>query len=119
MNDRHNTIHYIELPLSHSKATRDFYGQVFNWEFQDWGPDYMSFAGAGLDGGFNRLRPAGQRGRGALVILFADDLDAKLQQVIAAGAEIAEGIFEFPGGRRFHFIDPNGSEIAVWGEAVS
>jgi hypothetical protein len=33
--------------------------------------------------------------------------------VTAAGADIVKPIFAFPGGRRFHFLDPNGNELAV------
>lgn len=109
------TINYIELPLSDTDRTKKFYSSVFGWEFQDWGPDYISFSGAAVDGGFSVERKANETGVGSLVVLFADDLDATFERVKTGGARIAREIFEFPGGRRFHFIDPNGNELAIWG----
>jgi uncharacterized protein len=48
------------------------------------------------------------------VVLYADDLVDLLRQVEAAGGRIIKPIFEFPGGRRFQFLDPDGYELAVW-----
>ena len=53
MGNLNNGINYIEFPLIKNEETKRFYGQVFAWEFTDWGPYYMSFSGAGIDGGFN------------------------------------------------------------------
>jgi predicted enzyme related to lactoylglutathione lyase len=39
-----------------------------------------------------------------------------VQAVTAAGGEIVKPIFAFPGGRRFHFREPGGNELAVWSE---
>jgi hypothetical protein len=36
--------------------------------------------------------------------------------VVKAGGEISKPIFDFPGGKRFHFCDPNWNELAVWSE---
>ncbi|NIR38078.1 MAG: VOC family protein, partial [Actinobacteria bacterium] len=74
---------------------------------------YASFSGAGLDGGFTTESPAGDGG--LLVVLFSDDLEASRAGVAAAGGVIVRDIFSFPGGRRFHFADPNGNVLAVWG----
>ncbi len=116
---KHNTINYIELPLKDAAATKAFYGSVFGWTFQDYGPDYIAFSGAetNVDGGFNGVDDAAPTtGSGALVILFSTDLDATLQAVEAAGGAILKPIYDFPGGKRFHFTDPNGNELAVWAE---
>jgi predicted enzyme related to lactoylglutathione lyase len=109
-----NNISYIEFPLVESAATKQFYAQVFGWEFTDWGPNYMSFAGAGVDGGFNGVDGAQIAAPGVLVVLYADDLPQKLKEVEAAGGEVVKPIYSFPGGKRFHFLDPNGTELAVW-----
>lgn len=111
-------INYVELPATDLAATKRFYAECFGWRFTDWGPTYVSFAaeGAGIDGGFRgdgQVRPAAAD-TGALVILYADDLEATQARVEAAGAEIVKPIFHFPGGRRFQFKDPNGNELAVW-----
>jgi predicted enzyme related to lactoylglutathione lyase len=108
-------IDYVELPANGAVAEcKRFYGEAFGWSFVDYGPDYASFDGAGVDGGFNG-DPDGQGGSKApLVVLYARDLEAMEAKVRAAGAKIVVPIFEFPGGRRFHFQDPAGNLLAVW-----
>jgi predicted enzyme related to lactoylglutathione lyase len=113
---QHHSINYVEFPLTDADATKAFYAQVFGWSFQDWGPDYLSFAGAAVDGGFNREAKAAPEGNGVLIVLYSSDLAATRDAVADAGGRITKDIYEFPGGRRFHFIDPNGSELAVWSE---
>lgn len=116
MAHKDKTINYIEFPLVDAAETKRFYETVFGWEFQDWGPNYLSFSGAGIDGGFNGEDKAPVQSPGALVILFAEDLEKILAEVKAAGATILREIYTFPGGRRFHFTDPNGNELAIWSE---
>lgn len=114
MQQADNTIDYIEFPLSDVDATKRFYAAVFGWTFQDWGPDYLGFSGAGIDGGFNReLKPANE-GSGAMVVLYSDALEARIDAIESAGGRISRPIYGFPGGERFHFIDPNGNEVLVW-----
>jgi len=111
-----NTINYLEQPMTDPAATRAFYEAAFGWTFTEWGPDYLSFSGAGLDGGFDRTRPKGEPNAGALPVLYAADLAAAQSAVESAGGAIVKPIYEFPGGRRFHFTDPAGNELAVWSE---
>jgi len=108
-------IDYVEFPSTDLAAAKAFYGAAFGWTFTDWGPDYVSFEGAGVDGGFRGTDEAPTTG-GALVVLFAVDLEATEDRVKEAGGTIVRGIFEFPGGRRFHFTDPSGNELAVWSD---
>lgn len=108
------SINYIEFPLRDADATKRFYGEVFGWEFQDWGPEYISFTGAQVEGGFNGEPGLPVNAPGILVVLYADDLEGIRQAVIDAGVTIRKDIYTFPGGRRFHFVDPNGNELAVW-----
>jgi predicted enzyme related to lactoylglutathione lyase len=111
----HHSINYIELPSTDLAKTKSFYGEVFGWTFQDWGDTYVSFQGAGIDGGFEHASQGRMASKsGALVILYSDDLDASEQAVRAAGGEISVEPFEFPGGKRFHFVDPSGNELAIW-----
>lgn len=112
----HNSISYIELPLTDVAATKRFYGDVFGWEFQDWGPNYISFSGAAVAGGFNGETHPSTEGKGVLVVLYSKDIEATVQAIKDAGGRISKPIFDFPGGKRFHFVDPNGSELAVWSE---
>lgn len=106
---------YIEFPAKDLEATKLFYHQVFGWDFQDWGPGYTSFHDGRLGGGFNtEARPSG--GSGPLVVLYATHLEDVYAKVKQAGGQITRETFDFPGGRRFHFSDPNGNELAVWSE---
>lgn len=116
MTNVNNSINYIEFPMTDNAGTKAFYGAAFGWEFTDWGPGYISFTGAGIEGGFNGLNEADVTPPGVLVVLYADDLSAALAAVEGAGGKIVKPIYEFPGGRRFHFRDPNGTELAVWSE---
>jgi predicted enzyme related to lactoylglutathione lyase len=106
-------IDYVELAGGDVPATKDFYTAAFGWGFTDYGPEYAAFEGAGLDGG---LAAATATGTPPLVILKADDLEDALARVEAAGGVVVEPIFEFPGGRRFHFRDPAGNVLGVWAE---
>lgn len=106
-------VDYVELPAQDLAASKAFYQAVFGWEFTDWGPEYASFADGRLTGGL-RLDPE-PPGRGALVVIFAVDLEATRDRVVAAGGTLG-ALHEFPGGRRFHFTDPGGNELAVWSD---
>jgi len=118
--EQHNRMDYIEFPATDIEKTKRFYNHVFGWEFKDWGPAYASFYDGRLGGGFNgEAQPAGAEGgktRGVLVVLYATSLDEVKRKVKEAGGKIVREIFEFPGGKRFHFADPNGNELAVWSE---
>ena len=106
---------YLEMPGGDLPALKAFYAAVFGWRFTDYGPDYAAFD-EGLEGGFYAGRGGDGQGPAPLPVLFATDLDASLARVQAAGAEITRPIFAFPGGRRFHFRDPAGNELAMWGD---
>jgi predicted enzyme related to lactoylglutathione lyase len=103
-------VDYVELPGGDLPAVKTFYGAAFGWAFTDYGPGYAAFS-EGLDGGFDADSSAKP-----LVVLFARDLEAMEAKVRAAGGKITRPIYAFPGGRRFHFTDPAGNELAVWSE---
>lgn len=102
---------YVEFPAQDVTAVKRFYGEVFGWRFTDWGPTYVDVQGAGLAGGFQA--DAAEAPAKPLVIVHADNLEAAEAKVRAAGGVITKPIFSFPGGRRFHFRDPSGNELAV------
>ncbi len=106
-------IDYVEMPGGDLAPLKAFYRDAFGWSFTDYGPDYVAY-NEGLDGGFDG-DPASRMDK-PLVVLFAHDLEAMLAKVEAAGGKVVRPIFEFPGGRRFHFTDPSGNELAVWSE---
>ena len=108
-------IDYIEFPATDVAATRRFYEAVFGWKFEDYGPDYTSFADGRIAGGFYTVPSMGQA-PSALVVIYGADLAALEAKVVEAGGRIVKPVFSFPGGRRFHFADPSGNELAIWSE---
>jgi uncharacterized protein len=107
-------IDYIEFPVTDLAAAKRFYAAVCAWTFEDYGPEYASFHDGRLSGGFRleaRVAPGGP-----LVVLYASDLAAVEALVKRAGGRIVRETFAFPGGRRFHFTDPSGNELAVWSD---
>lgn len=108
-------IDYLELPGDDLAALETFYNGAFGWEFVSYGPDYVSFDDGRMTGGFFRSTLRSRTDTGAtLVVLYATDLEATREKVVAHGGTICKEIFPFPGGRRFHFHDPHGNELAVW-----
>ena len=114
MTHQHHTIDYIELAVVDLAEAKRFYGAAFGWTFNDYGPDYAGIQrlGGGEVGGM-RQDATVQRG-GPLVILYSEDIEASVTAVRDAGGQIVKQPFAFPGGRRFHFRDPAGNELAVW-----
>ena len=112
----HHAIDYIEIPVTDMDAAKDFYAGAFGWSLVDYGPEYTGIQGDGREMGGLR-RDAEVRPGGPLVILYSEDLERSVESVVAAGGTIVKPIAGFPGGRRFHFADPAGNELAVWAEA--
>ena len=113
----HEKINYVEFPATNIEASKAFFAAAFGWTFTDYGPDYASFANEGLDGGFFKSDMAASTERGsALVVLYSESLEDTQEKIEGAGGTIVKPIFTFPGGRRFHFADPSGNELAVWSD---
>ena len=107
-------INYVELPARDVAAAKRFYTEVFGWALTDFGPDYAATTTGDVDLGLNGV--AGEEAhatKAPLAVIDVAELEAYLAKVQGAGAEITQPIFAFPGGRRFHFLDPNGNELAV------
>jgi predicted enzyme related to lactoylglutathione lyase len=113
---QHHAIDYIEITVADIDAAKRFYSSAFDWKFNDYGPNYAGIQKAGGEAGGLRLADTVQHG-GPLVILYSENLDATATRVRKAGGSIVKEPFSFPGGRRFHFADPSGNELAVWSEA--
>lgn len=109
-----NHISYIEFKAHDLEKIKAFYQQAFDWTFTDYGPTYTSFAESGVYGGFEKTDDAIVNG--ALVVLYHKDLIQCKARVQKAGGGIPKDIFAFPGGKRFHFEDPDGNELAVWSD---
>ena len=110
---QHHAIDYIEFPVVDMAVAQRFYADAFGWSFTAYGDEYAGIQGEGREVGGLRLEAQVARG-GPLVVLFSEDLEATLARVEAAGGVITTAPFDFPGGRRFHFTDPSGNELAVW-----
>jgi len=116
---QHETLNYVEFPNRDLQTTAQFFTRVFGWSFEAYGSDYIAFSNAGLDGGFYRadLQARSERGS-ALLVFYSAGLEDTLAKVEAAGGTILKPVFDFPGGRRFHFAEPGGNEFAVWSDPV-
>lgn len=116
--NEHEKINYVEFPAKNIEATKAFFTTVFAWSFVDYGPEYAAFSNQGIDGGFFKsdLTVSTKKGS-ALIVFYSKNLEKTQAKVEAAGGSIIKPIFPFPGGRRFHFGDPNGNEYAVWSDA--
>ncbi len=115
MSARHHTIDYLEITVAGVAAAKEFYGQAFGWQFNDYGPGYAGIRATGdLEAGGLTAATDGDPIRPPLAIVYSDDLEATEGAVRAAGGQIVVEPFDFPGGRRFHFRDPAGNELAVW-----
>lgn len=107
-------IDYLEFSVTDITAAKAFYSAVFEWSFTDYGPEYTSFHDGRLGGGFRQSVEV-EHG-GPLVVLYSTDLEGIEEKIKRHGGRIVKDTFEFPGGRRFHFTDPAGNELAVWSD---
>lgn len=118
--EEHEKISYVEFPAKDIEQTKKFFSSVFGWSFVDYGPEYSAFSNQGLNGGFFKsdLSAATENGS-ALIVFYSEGLENTQLKIENAGGSIVKPVFTFPGGRRFHFSDPNGNEYAVWSDTGS
>jgi len=110
-------MNYVEFPAKDMEATKAFFAAAFDWSFVDYGPEYIAFTNEGLDGGFFKSDLTASTANGsALIVFYSEALEQTQADIESAGGSIIKPIFAFPGGRRFHFADPNGNEYAVWSD---
>lgn len=114
MTETNNHINYVEFKAKDLQEIKSFYQKSFNWNFKDYGPDYIAFSNSGLEGGFERSEE--RIINGALVVLYHNNLENIKETILNNKGVISKEIFTFPGGRRFQFIDPAGNELAVWSD---
>jgi predicted enzyme related to lactoylglutathione lyase len=110
----HHQISYLEFTAGDLQQVKKFYSEAFAWKFTDYGPEYVAFNDGSLDGGFamGEALPI----TAPLAILYSENLEESLNTVKSCGGVITKSIFAFPGGRRFHFTDPGGNELAIWSD---
>jgi len=113
----HEKINYVEFPSRNLEKTKAFFTAVFGWSFVDYGPEYTAFSNEGINGGYFKSEKTCTTGVGsALIVFYSNDLEATQSKIVNADGSIIKPVFSFPGGRRFHFADPNGNEYAVWSD---
>ncbi len=112
--DQDRRVDYLEFPATSIEETKSFYSSVFGWEFTDYGPEYTCFTDGRLGGGFALAQEVAAGG--PLVVLYAANLGEIEAGIRDGGGRIVRETYEFPGGRRFHFSDPSGNELAVWSD---
>jgi len=111
---KNTLINYVEFKAYDLEKTKSFYRNTFGWVFTDYGPTYTAFSKSGLEGGFEKTEKSIVNG--ALIVLHHKNLSKIQTRIEQEGGAITIPIFSFPGGRRFHFSDPSGNELAVWSE---
>ena len=115
--NNNDKINYVEFPARDIEATKAFFTGVFGWAFDDYGPEYAAFSNQGIDGGFYKSELSSSTEAGsALIVLYSDSLESVQSKIEKSGGTIVGSIFDFPGGRRFHFTEPSGNELAVWSD---
>ena len=82
----------------------------FGWGIVSHGPTYDAIEGAGIDGGIDQA----PKKVAATMAIIRTGISTMERRVVAAGGVITRPQFDFPGGRRFHFREPGGNELAVW-----
>lgn len=105
-------LNYVELPATDIAKAKAFYEKAFGWSLTEFGPSYAGTTTGDVDLGLQADKA--EAPKAPLAIVETKDLEAALKSVTAAGGKITKPIFAFPGGRRFHFTDPSGNELAVW-----
>lgn len=111
---KNNHINYVEFRAGDLESIKQFYHRSFGWSFTDYGPTYTAFSESGLEGGFEQTNDAIVNG--ALIVLYHEALEDIKNKIMENGGKISKAVFSFPGGRRFHFMDPAGNELAVWSD---
>lgn len=118
--NEHEKLNYLEFPSRNIEVTKNFFSAAFNWHFVDYGAEYTAFTQQGLDGGFYLSDTVSTTETGAaLAVFYSNNIEQTQSKIINAGGIINKAIFNFPGGKRFHFLEPSGNEFAVWSDCAA
>jgi len=102
---------FIELPTRDLAASQRFFEHVFGMKMTGFGPTYACTMTGDVDLGLQADQT--EATKAPLPVIEVKDLEATLAAVTTVGAAVTKPIFSFPGGRRFHFLDPSGNELAA------
>lgn len=106
-----NRLCFVELPVGTIQPAKDFYAQAFDFSMTDFGPTYACTMSGDVDLGLQA--DVAEAPRAPLPVIQVDSLEDTEALVRRAGGTITKAAFGFPGGRRFHFRDPGGNELAA------
>ena len=106
-----NRICFVELPTAATGPAKSFYAEAFGFAMSDFGPTYSCTMTGGVDLGLQA--DAKEASRAPLPVIQVQSLEATEADVRRAGGVITKPAFGFPGGKRFHFRDPAGNELAA------
>ena len=106
-----NRICFVELPAAATAPAKTFYAAAFGFAMTDFGPSYACTLSGDVDLGLQA--DAAEATAAPLPVIQVESLEATEVLVRQAGGVITKAIFGFPGGRRFHFRDPAGNELAA------
>lgn len=105
----------VEFPSTSARGSADFFRDVFGWHSTPYGTEYTDVAcGGGFSLGFQE--DMAEASSAPLVVIKVDDLDSARRMIESHGGRVTVEPFDFPGGRRFHFVEPGGNELAAWVE---
>jgi len=112
-----NTVDYVETPSRDLPKTKAFFSELVGWQFTEYGPDYLDYTDGRTTGGFYRSdKVSSYEGGSTIAVIYTEHLETLRDRAKELGATITRDIFSFPGGRRFHFTEPGGSEFAIWSD---
>jgi hypothetical protein len=126
-----NSVVHFELPYENRDRAEVFYGKVFGWKLQKFGPEMGNYMTAQTDEMDEHDKPVHpgtigggffQKSAGAnlpTVVIAVDDIQAAMKSIVAAGGKVLGG--EKPGvpddipgiGLYIAFTDTEGNRIAI------
>jgi len=105
---------HIEIPTTDVAKSKDFYGKVFGWQFEDAGGYVMYRPPEGVAGGFTtNSKPATN---GVILYIEVENIDEKLAQIEHAGGKKVTPKTKISDEFGFYalFADPCGNAIGIW-----
>lgn len=106
-----NRICFVELAVGSTGPTKSFYASAFGFAMTDFGPTYSCTMTGDVDLGLQG--DVKEASRAPLPVIQVESLEDTEERVKRAGGVVTRATFSFPGGRRFHFRDPDGNELAA------
>ena len=106
---------HIEWSSTDLERTKSFLSGLFEWEFKQWGEDYLLFSPPEGPGGgimkVDEVRPGGS----PVVYVEVDEIEPYLEKVGELGGDVAVPKTEIPNQGWFaHIKDPDGNIFGLF-----